>query len=153
MQYTVDIILELPRERVIELFDDPANLPKWQEGLLSFEPISGTPGQVGAKSKLLFDMGGRRIEMIETITRRSLPDAFEGTYETEGVFNVVKNRFIELSPNQTKWESENEFKFTTIFMKMMSVAMKGAFPKQSLKFMQDFKKFAEQGVMHSSGTR
>ena len=30
-------------------------------------------------------------------------------------------------------------------MKLMGVLMKGAFPKQSLAYMQDFKAFAEQG--------
>jgi len=146
MQYTVEITLELPRERVIELFDDPDNLPKWQKGLQSFEPISGTPGEVGATSRLRFQMGKRRLEMVETITRRELPDHFDGTYETQGVFNVVKNQFIAVSSNQTRWVSENEFRFTTLMMKGIELLMKGAFPKQSLKYMEDFKAFAERGV-------
>lgn len=146
MKYTVEITLDLPRERVVELFDEPDNLPKWQKGLLSFEPISGTPGQAGAKSKLRFQMGKRQMEMVETITRRELPDHFDGTYETQGVFNVVKNRFIPVSDNQTQWVSENEFRFTTLMMKVIGLLMKGAFPKQSLKYMEDFKAFAERGV-------
>lgn len=146
MKYVAEITINLSRDKFIELFDAPENTPKWQEGLLSFEPLSGTQGQPGAKAKLVFQMGNRRVEMVETITKRNLPLEFDGTYETDGVFNVVKNRFIALSPNETKWESENEFKFTTLFMKMMGVAMKGAFPKQSLKYMQDFKAFAENGT-------
>ena len=146
MNYTVEIDINLPRERVIELFDDPNNMPKWQTGLLSFEPLTGTPGHEGAKSKLIFKMGKSDIEMVETITRRELPDYFDGTYDTKGVFNIVKNRFIEVGPNKTRWESENEFQFTSLMMKVMGVLMKGAFPKQSLQYMQDFKNFAENGV-------
>ena len=37
----------MPRARFIELFDDPDNLPKWQEGLISFEPLHGEPGTRG----------------------------------------------------------------------------------------------------------
>jgi hypothetical protein len=145
MKYTVDIELDLPRSRVIELFDNTDNLYKWQQGLQSFEPISGEPGQVGAKSKLVFKMGKREIEMIETITKRELPEQFNGTYDAKGVFNIVNNRFIEVGPQKTRWESECEFRFSG-FMKVIGFLMKGAFPKQSLKYMKDFKAFAEDGT-------
>lgn len=144
MNYTVDIELNLPRDRVIELFDSTENLYKWQQGLQSFEPVSGEPGQQGAKSKLIFKLGKRDLEMIETITKRGLPDEFEATYDAKGVHNIVKNRFVELSPTKTHWVSENEFHFRGL-MKLIGIVMKGAFPKQSLKYMQDFKAFAEDG--------
>jgi hypothetical protein len=144
MKYTVSIDLELPRDEVVELFDDSQNMPKWQEGLQSFEPLEGTPGQPGARSKLVYQMGKRRIEMIETITERDLPEVFSGTYDAKGVHNVVRNRFVELSPQRTRWESENEFVFQGT-MKIVGFLFKGSFPKQSLKYLQDFKAFAEQG--------
>ena len=80
MKYTVETEINLPIARVVELFDDPENLKHWQPGLLSFEPISGTPGQPGAKSKLKYKMGKRDIEMVETISVRNFPDEFSGTY-------------------------------------------------------------------------
>ena len=88
MKYTSEIEINKPVDRVIELFDNPDNLDKWMIGLQSFEPISGNPGQVGAKSRLKFKMGKREIEMIETITVRNFPDEFSGTYEAKGVFNI-----------------------------------------------------------------
>ena len=146
MKYSVEIEVGLSRDKFIELFDDPKNLPKWQKGFLSIEHLSGEPGQEGAKSKLEFAFGKRKMVMIETIAKRSLPDEFNGTYEAPGVFNWVNNRFIELGPERTKWISENEFRFTTLFMKAMGLLMKSAFPKQSLAFMNDFKAFAENGT-------
>ena len=145
MNYTVSIDLDLPRDRVVELFDNPDNMTKWQEGLVSFEPISGEPGQPGAKSRLVFQMGKRRIEMVETVTERSLPDSMSVSYEAKGVFNVVKTRFSEVGQNQTHWENECEFQFSG-FMKIIAFFMKGAFPKQTLKYMNDFKAFAVQGI-------
>ena len=142
MKYTTEIVIDLPRERVIELFDDPDNLPKWQPGLQSFEHLSGEPGRPGARSRLVFDQGGRRIEMIETITRRDLPDEFSGTYETQGVENWMTNRFIEEGPERTRWVAETEFQFSGL-MRIMAFFMRGAFPKQTQEFMQNFKEFAE----------
>ena len=146
MKYTVQIDINLPREQVIELFDDPDNLAKWQKGLLSFEHLSGESGQPGAKSRLVFKFGKGNMEMIETITKKNLPNEFDGTYDAPGVFNVVKNRFIVINENCTRWESENEFRFTTIMMKFMGFFMKSAFPKQSMVYLRDFKNFAENGT-------
>lgn len=143
MKYTVEIEINKPIDKVIELFDNVDNMGKWMEGLQSFEPISGTPGQVGAKSKLRFKMGKREIEMIETITVRNLPEEFSGTYEVDNVFNIVKNKFVKISEERTKYISENEFQFKGIFMKIIAFLMPGAFKKQSLHYLNAFKKFAE----------
>lgn len=142
MQYSVEIAINVARDRVIELFDSAENLKKWQEGLESFEHISGEPGQVGAKSKLIFNMNGRIIEMIETITSRNFPREFSGTYEAKGVFNSIENHFYDLGAQKTRWVTENEFKFSGI-MWIMSFFMKGSFRKQTLKTMEAFKTFAE----------
>jgi hypothetical protein len=141
MKYTTEIEINLPIERVVALFDNPENMKKWMKGLESFEPLSGTPGQPGAKSKLRFKMGKREMELIETITVRNLPAEFSGSYETKGVFNIVKNKFISLG-DKTKYISEQEFQFSG-FMKFMGMFMPGAFKKQSMTYLKDFKTFCE----------
>lgn len=49
MKYSVDIEINKPIDKVIELFDNPANMKEWMEGLNSFEHISGTPGKSWCK--------------------------------------------------------------------------------------------------------
>ena len=44
MKYTCEITIDLPRERVVEIFDDSEKLPKWMPGLKRFEHLSGDPG-------------------------------------------------------------------------------------------------------------
>ena len=39
MRYELELDIDLPRERVVELFLDAENLPKWQPDLVSFEPL------------------------------------------------------------------------------------------------------------------
>jgi uncharacterized membrane protein len=142
MKYSVDIEISKPVEKVVELFDNPGNMKKWMEGLQSFEPLSGIPGQPGAKSRLKFKMGKREIEMVETITKRNLPDEFTGTYEAKGVFNIVNNRFIKLPDNTTRYVTEQEFQFRGA-MKLIATLMPGVFKRQSIKYLIDFKKFVE----------
>ena len=145
LKYSVQIDIDLPRDEVIAKMDDPDNLVKWQEGLQSFTLVEGEAGEAGAKSELVFLMGKREMPMTETIIRREFPEHFDAMYDAKNVHNVVRNRFLETGPNSTRWESENEFEFSGM-MKIVGFLMKGAFPKQSLKYMQDFKAFAEDGV-------
>lgn len=141
MKYSNEIEINLPRKKVIELFDNPDNMAKWQEGFVSFEPLSGKPGKEGSTAKLKYKMGKREVEMVETITKRNLPDEFHGTYEAKNVYNEVNNIFIDQG-DSTKWVSDNVFQFSG-FMKLFAFFMPGAFKKQSLKYMKDFKSFAE----------
>lgn len=143
MKYSLQLDLDLPRERVLELFDNPDNMKEWQPGLVSYEHLGGEPGQVGATAKLVYKMGKRDVEMIETVTHRNLPDEFFGSYEAKGVYNYIENRFTELDANTTRWDFYTEFKMTG-FMKVMGWIMPGSFKKQSFKFMKLFKEFAEK---------
>jgi hypothetical protein len=138
-----ELVIDLPRARVIELFDDPDSMRKWQPTLKSFEPLSGTPGQPGAKSRLVYEERGRTIEMIETVTSRNLPDEFSGTYATRGLMNWITNRFVEEGPTKTRWISETRFEFSGL-MRIMAALTRGAIRKQTLQFMHNFKQFAER---------
>ena len=144
--FTVEIEIALSRDRVVELFDNPDNLAKWQTGLQSFEHISGEPGQPGAKCRLVFLVRKREIELIETITLRNLPDEFNGSYEWPGGKNTLQNRFIELGPNRTKLESTCAYEFSSFMMRLMGFFCPGMFRRQNLQFLQNFKKFAEEAT-------
>ena len=54
MKYTVSIEIALPRERVVQLLEDPVHRPKWLRGLVLHEPLRGVDGQVGTESRIVF---------------------------------------------------------------------------------------------------
>lgn len=143
--YTVSVDIDLPRDKVIELFDSEENLYKWQDGLQSFEHLEGEPGQPGARSKMVYLNGGQELALYETITDRNLPDEFNGIYEWDGGRNTLVNRFVELGENRTRWESTCTYTFSSLVMKAMGFLMPGAFRKQNQKFLDNFKAFCEEG--------
>jgi carbon monoxide dehydrogenase subunit G len=142
MKYTCEVEIELPRARVLELFDNVDNMKHWQPGLVSFTHLEGTPGQVGAKSKLVYAMGSRTVEMIETITERNLPSRFCGTYDAGSCVNHMVNNFDDLG-SRTRWTAEAEFIMGSFLMRVMGFLMPGMFKKETQKFMTQFKNFAE----------
>jgi len=144
--YTVEITIDLPRDRVIELFENRDNLYAWQPGLESFEHVSGEPGHPGAKSKLVYLNGKQRIELTETITKRELPVEYNASFDSDIGINTIQNRFIELGPQRTQWVSTVQYEFAGFMMKMMGFVVPGMFRKQNLKFMNYFKAFCEDGA-------
>ncbi|GLB52224.1 hypothetical protein NBRC110019_12630 [Neptunitalea chrysea] len=146
MKYTLEIAIQKPIEAVAESFDSLENLKHWQRGFQKLEPLSGTPGEEGSKSKLIFKTGKRDIEMIETIVKKNMPHEFHCTYETKGVYNIQENYFEILDANATKWISKSEFRFTNFIFKVYSFLMPGSFKKQSYIFMKDFKNYLEKGT-------
>lgn len=142
MKYTVSIEILKSVDEVVRLFDNAENLNKWMHGLQSFEHLSGEQGQPGAQSRLKFKEGKREIEMVETIKVRNLPEEFSATYEAKGVVNYSINRFRSIEEGKTEYISEQEFVLKGA-LKLMGIFMPGAFKKQTLKYMQAFKAFAE----------
>ncbi len=155
MKYTVSIEIAQPRERVVQLLADPAQMPKWLRGLVLHEPLDGVHGQVGTTSRVVMQMGQQKIEGTETITRREPADLhgipkecvvhFEREIVVKGMWNAARERLTEAGPETTLWESENEYRFSGVPMRLMGLLMPGAFRKQTRQHMQDFKAFAEQG--------
>lgn len=142
MKYTQTITINLPREEVVKKFSNPENLKHWQRGFIFMKPINGELGKEGSQNLLKYKMGKREIEMTETILNNDLPNEFDATYEAKGVYNIQRNKFIAEENDKTKWVSDSEFKFSG-FMKIIGFLMPGAFKKQSLQYMEDFKAFAE----------
>ncbi len=119
------------------------------------EPLNGMHGQVGTESRVVMQTGKQKLECIETITRREpadlhgIPEGSVVRFEREivggGMWSAVRNRLTESGPETTLWECENEYRFSGVLMRLVGLLMPGAFRKQSLQHMQDFKAFAEQG--------
>lgn len=145
MKYSTEIVVDVPREEFIKKMDDPDNMKHWQQGLIGYEQLSANPGQEGSRMSLSYEMGKRKMDLVETIIKKNLPEEMHMTYDTKGVHNIQKNHFRE-EDGSTRWISETEFQFSGLGMKLMGLLMPGAFKKQSLKYMQDFKAFAENGT-------
>ncbi len=155
MKYTVSTEIALPREKVVQLLADPAHLPKWLRGLVLHEPLNGMHGQVGTESRVVMQMGQQEMECTETITRREPANLhgiprdsvvhFDREIVAKGMWSAVRERLFEAGPETTLWESESEYRFSGLLMRLVALLMPAAFRKQSQQHMQDFKAFAEQG--------
>ena len=156
MKCTVSIEIALPREKTVRLLADSEHLPKWLRGVVLHEPLNGMHGQAGTRSRVVMQMGQQKMEAIETITRlepanlhripRDSAVHFDREIVAKGMWNAARERLTEVGPETTLWVSENEYRFSSLPMRLAGLFMRGALRKQSQQHMQDFKAFAEQGT-------
>ena len=135
----------LPRQQVWDLFDNFDNMKKWQQGFQSYEPISGEPGSVGAKTKLVYVENGKTFELVETMLERVHGERMKGTYEADNVYNTIQVLFTDNGDGTTTYTMKSEFEFTG-YMKFMAPFMKGMFKKRTRSDLERFKRFAESAA-------
>ncbi|MDG1477707.1 MAG: SRPBCC family protein [Vicingaceae bacterium] len=145
LKYTCTIEINLPITKVIELWDNEIYFSKWQDGFQSIENIEGLAGRVGTKSKILLQQGKRKMELIETIITNNLPTDKKALYEHIHMTNTQTTRFESINKNKTLYISEVEYtKFNGFAPKLMAKLFPSMFKKQSQKWMNQFKVFAEE---------
>jgi len=144
MNYTCTIDIDLPLDKLANLWADTRYFEKWQDGFQSIEQLEGQPGSVGAKSRFSYQQGKRKIELIETIISNNLPHEKKARYEHIHMTNTQTTRFERVSENKTRFISEVEYtKFSGFMPTLMATLFPGMFRKQSQKWVNQFKEFAE----------
>ncbi len=145
MKYTCTINIDLPIDLVAKLWEDETNFTNWQSGFESIEHLSGTHNTAGARSKIIFQQGKRRIELLETIVSYNLPKEKIALYEHTHMTNTQTTRFEKIDRDKTRYTSEVEYtKFNGIMVKLMAKLFPSKFKEQSQKWMNQFKVFAEK---------
>jgi len=65
MKHKGFIDIDQPRDKVVELFEDPKNLKEHQDAFIRKEPINGKQGLVGAISKIITNMENKRWNWLK----------------------------------------------------------------------------------------
>ncbi len=111
MQFHLALTIDRPRDEVWRAFANRDNLKKWQTSLATLQPLNGTPGQVGASARMVYEEGGHRLELQETVTVRREPEEFAGEYDGAHARNTLVHRFTPLDGERTRWDVEAAFQF------------------------------------------
>src|SRR5690349_18128126 len=145
MKYQFSITINAPINKVVDLFMNPVLYNDWKKDFLSYEYVSGTPGQVGAVTKLVF----KRVTIIETITSNNLPNEISGTYEHKRgektmMIHKATNRFSATTGDTTLYVAESEItKIAGFIPRLIMSFMAGAAKKYYSNQLSLFKAMVE----------
>jgi hypothetical protein len=145
MKYKGSVDIAKPRDEVVKYFADPSFLGEYQDGFVKKDLISGSQGQEGAVSKMLYKYGSRDMELKETILVNQLPDLYESSYHHKHMDNTMACKFIELDDQHTRYEYAFEYtRINWIMPRLMAILFPGMYRKQGEKWMRQFKEFVEK---------
>ena len=143
MTIRTNVEIDRPVKEVWDFVDNPSNLGLWLSGFKAFEPISGTPGQIGAVSRHVYEDRGRRIEMTEVITERTPLKKFSSTLTHKDVRSSISMTFTDLG-SQTGLACTAVMDFTSLLFKLLSPLMKRSFQKRQDGDLNRLKAFVEK---------
>ena len=145
MNFTCSVIINKPKEKVVEIFKDEKNLGEYQEGFLRKILISGKVGEVNTVSRMYYKMGKGEMELTETILKNDLPDVFLAQYHHKHTDNTMRNSFMQIDENTTQYNAEiNYTNFNGFMIKIMKSLFPSMFKKQVQKWLNNFKIFVEK---------
>ena len=144
MKYICSVLVNLERETCIKLWFDEDQLHKWQTGFQYKKWMSGKSNQEGAISEILIIQGKFEIKLKETILENDLPRSLTGQYDHIHMSNTQKVRFESIAEDKTEIITEVEyFAFHKFLPRMLAFLFPGMYRKQSQKWLDQFKTFAE----------
>jgi len=142
----LELLLNGRRLDVWRAFDNPENLRKWQPNLQSIRHVQGKPGYAGAVSVLIFDEGGRRVVLEETVLERRAPQLYAVAYHSSNNTNKVTHNFDAEGSSQTRWVVDSEYKFHG-FWRFFSPLLRRTLQSRAVAEMERFKQFVEAGKL------
>ena len=147
IKYSEVIVINSNIEKVIDLFDNPYNMEQYMYGFESYTIVKGNINEIGTISEINinFNDNGKKeskIIMIEEILSNNLPIEKKLQYTSNGILNIVTNKFEKISENETKFINEQEFVFNT-YMKLLFYFSKSSLKYQTRLYLNNFKDFVE----------
>ena len=147
IKYSEEIVINSNIEKVIDLFDNPYNMKQYIYGFESYTIVKGNINEIGTISEINinFNDNGKKeskIIMIEEILSNNLPIEKKLQYTSNGILNIVTNKFEMISENETKFINEQEFVFNT-YMKLLFYFSKSSLKYQTRLYLNNFKDFVE----------
>lgn len=144
MKFTCTVDINLPMNRVLELWLDESNNHAWQDGFKSKELIEGNQDEIGSKYRIILEQGNRKMELIETLLSNDLPKERKSLVEHIHMDNTQLVRFEAISDEKTRYVSEIEYiKFKHFVPRIMAKLFPKMFKTQVQKWLDQFKTFAE----------
>ncbi|MDH5232655.1 MAG: SRPBCC family protein [Gammaproteobacteria bacterium] len=144
MKYSNRVEIHRPLENVVKLWNDENNFFYWQDGFVNIDHIKGMPGEPGSESNIYLKLNNREMVLKETVLSNNLPHEKCVLIEHSHMTNTMTTKFRELGEGVTEYSCLIEYtKFNGIIAKLMALLVPNFFKKQSQKWLDNFKAFAE----------
>ncbi|MGY3794901.1 SRPBCC family protein [Aquimarina sp. 433] len=145
VSYENEIVVNKPANESWAVMSDESNLPKWIEGFLRTEHVSGTPNTVAAVSNVYIDEGGEEMMMTETITAMKPNELMAMVFSMDFMDMEYEMSFDE-DNGKTTITSKSMVKGNSLMAKSMIALMKSGMKAQEDKNLAALKKLIDDNT-------
>ena len=142
MKYSTSILINAPVAKVYKIMVDQSLATQWLKGLESVEPLEGTPGQVGYKSKYFYNENGRKVVFFEEVTSIDPQKSFSFRIFNDDLNLEVLTNLIDYG-EKTQVSMSNQAVGNSIKMKILLTFLKGVMKKRQIEDLKRLKNLVE----------
>lgn len=144
MKYRCETNIKLRRDQVVKLFMDDSKRHHWQDDFVKLVRKTENTWQQGAVTEYTYRHRAKVLILTETILENELPDYVSAKYEASQMTNTMKNEFIIIGEQETRWIAIVEYSyFKGLLKKTFLPMMRKKFVRQTQRWLDQFKSFAE----------
>ncbi len=143
VSYDCEIMVDKPVAESWAVIQDEEKMGDWLIGYQKSEPVSGTPGTVGAVSDIHFDNNGEQMVIRETITEIVPNESISMTFTSDFMDMDYK---LTMTPvdGKTKINSYSTASGNGVFSKSIMALLAGTISGQEETNLANLKKTIEQ---------
>ncbi|MCK8060533.1 MULTISPECIES: hypothetical protein [unclassified Fusibacter] len=145
MKYTCEVMINKPRELVVEAYRNTEWLSYWYEGFVSIKPLMRNFGVAGSKAILKCEQNGEISEISAVVESVNEPESVTLRFQMENVWYRAISELYEDDTEamvRTRWVQRIEFHFPGI-LAITSLLNKKFYYNNTLRKMNRFKAFVE----------
>ena len=142
ISYDCEIMVDKPVGESWAVTQDESKLGDWLPGFQKIEPVSGTPGTVGAVSDVHFISDGEQMVIRETITDIVPNKSISMSYENDFMFMDYQLNMSDAN-GKTKINTSTTAEGNGMFAKSIMVLMGGSIEAQEETNLANLKKTIE----------
>jgi len=149
--YECETMVEKPLAESWAVIMDEEKLPEWLMGFQRIEPVSGTPGTVGAVSNVYFDDNGETMAIQETITALVPEESISMSY-TSDFMDMDYSMTMTSVNGQTRINTATVAKGNGVVSRSIMALMGSSIKQQEETNLALLKKAIEQNTKQYSQT-
>lgn len=145
VSYECEIMIEKPTTESWAVLQDTEKLSEWLSGFQKLEHISGSPGEIGAVSKVYFEENGQDMAIKETISNVVPNEYMSMLYESD-FMNMNYELKLTSVNGQTKLTSNTVAEGNGVISKSIMALMGSMLKEQEESNLSNLKKTIEQNT-------
>jgi len=143
MEFTHEVTIQRPIQRVWHFILETDNLKQWADGYLGYEQINGNPREEGSSSIHRYHVMGSLFEVTEEVIEIRTYELMRLKQIMRGQISEVETTLTEVNENEVKVKMTYTFHMQNAFYRLIASLTKSIHRRRIVKIVEKLKTILE----------